>query len=161
MSLNEDCHSVPWRHSSHHYTHRPPPQHHDLPKVSTSSPGPHQCASSTQSMQRSGYSDVSGHKNAVLQRLQTGIPTLQFRIDGRECLQRALVVCVSRRVGLRRHAHVPRDNASPNRGDCPWGKKRLGDLHCLMDLDFGQRDGFVPPCHTELNKQDKSGLPAN
>ncbi len=31
----------------------------------------------------------------------------------------------------------------PRRGDCPWGRKRLGDLDCLMDYDFGG-SGYVP-----------------
>ena len=101
-------------------------------------------------MQRSGYSDVSGDKNALLHRLQTGVPMLQFRIDGRECLQRALVVCLDAWGYDDSHLFQA---TMPSRGDCPWGKKRLGDLDCLMDLDFGQHDGFVPPCHTEQARE--------
>ena len=100
-------------------------------------------------MQRSGYSDVSGDKNALLHRLQTGIPMVEFCIDGRECLQRMLVVCLDTWGYDDTHMFQA---TMPNRGDCPWGKRRLGDLDCFMDFDFGQQEAFVRPLHTEQER---------
>jgi hypothetical protein len=45
-------------------------------------------------MQSSGFSDLSGTKDALLYRFQTGVPFVEYCIDGRECLQRMLVVCL-------------------------------------------------------------------
>lgn len=45
-------------------------------------------------MQSSGFSDISGTKDALLYRFQTGVPFVEYCIDGRECLQRMLVVCL-------------------------------------------------------------------
>ena len=48
-------------------------------------------------LRRSGVVDVTGTRAALLQRYQAGnygIPCVQYRIDGRECLQRMLVVCL-------------------------------------------------------------------
>ena len=49
-------------------------------------------------------------------------------IDGRECLQRMLVVCLH--AWRWDDSHMFRATI-PARGDCPWGAKRLGDLECL------------------------------
>jgi hypothetical protein len=101
-------------------------------------------------MQRSGYSDVLGDKNALLHRFQTGIPWLEYRIDGRECLQRMLVVCLDSRGYDDAHLFQA---TMPARGDCPWGKKRLGDLDCLMDtMDLGGQQAFVRPLHSEQER---------
>lgn len=85
-------------------------------------------------MQRSGFTDISGGKDALLHRFQTGIPFLQYRIDGRECLQRVLVVCLDS-WGYD-DSHLFRASM-PFRGACPWGAKRLRDLDSLCDLNFG------------------------
>jgi hypothetical protein len=89
-------------------------------------------------MQSSGFSDISGTKHALLHRFQTGVPFVEYRIDGRECLQRMLVVCLH--AWGRNDMHAFRATM-PARGDCPWGAKRLGDLECL------QRS-----CHPDINK---------
>ena len=109
-------------------------------------------------MQRSGYSDVSGDKNTLLHRLQTGIPTLQFRIDGRECLQRALVVCLD--AWGYDDAHMFQATM-PNRGDCPWGKKRLASAIWTVSWIWISGSTTALFLLVTLNKQEKSGLPAN
>ncbi len=84
-------------------------------------------------MQRSGFTDISGGKDALLHRFQTGIPFVEYRIDGRECLQRVLVVCLDS-WGYD-DSHLFRASM-PFRGDCPWGTKRLRDLDSLCELNF-------------------------
>ena len=89
-------------------------------------------------MQSSGFGDISGTKDALLYRFQTGIPFVEYRIDGRECLQRMLVVCLHAWGWDDMHAFRA---TMPARGDCPWGAKRLGDLRCLHMC-----------CHPAINK---------
>jgi hypothetical protein len=79
-------------------------------------------------MQSSGFSDISGTKGALLYRFQTGVPFVKYSIDGRECLQRMLVVCLHAWGWDDMHAFRA---TMPARGDCPRGAKRLGDLECL------------------------------
>ena len=59
---------------------------------------------------------------------------MEYRIDGRECLQRVLVVCLDS-WGYD-DSHLFRASM-PFRGGCPWGAKRLRDLDSLCDLNFG------------------------
>lgn len=84
-------------------------------------------------MQRSGFTDISGGKDALLHRFQTGIPFLEYRIDGRECLQRVLVVCLDSWGYDDMHLFRA---SMPFRGDCPWGAKRLRDLDSLRELNY-------------------------
>lgn len=99
-------------------------------------------------LQRCGFDDISGTKDALLHRFQTGKPYVDFRIDSRECLQRMLVVAM--------HSWGWEDCPGshcftatlPARGDCPWGIKRLGELDCLRDCyhtintgSFGNNNG--------------------
>jgi hypothetical protein len=89
-------------------------------------------------MQRSGFDDISGTKDALLYRIQTGVPFVEYRIDGRECLQRMLVVCLHAWGWDAGHCFRA---TMPARGECPWGAKRLGDLRCLHmchpEIDMG------------------------
>ena len=80
-------------------------------------------------MQSSGFADISGTKDALLYRFQTGVPFVEYRIDGRECLQRMLVVCLHAWGWDDMHAFRA---TMPARGNCPWGAMRLGDLRCLL-----------------------------
>lgn len=82
-------------------------------------------------MQRCGFVDISGGKDALLHRFQTGIPFLEYRIDGRECLQRMLVVSLDSWGCDDSHCFRA---TLPARGDCPWGAKRLRDLDSLCEV---------------------------
>ena len=82
-------------------------------------------------LRRFGFNDISGTRTALLQRFQAGnygLPFVEYRIDSRECLQRLLVVCLHAWDGPDHHDFLA---TMPNRGDCPWGAKRLGDLQCM------------------------------
>ena len=78
-----------------------------------------------------GIDDISGGKDALLQRYQTGKPFVEYRIDGRECLQRVLIVCLD--AWGWDEGHLFRATM-PNRGSSPWGAKKLRDLQGLMDV---------------------------
>jgi hypothetical protein len=82
-------------------------------------------------MRRSGFVDVSGTKDALLHRFQTEVPFVEFRIDGRECLQRMLVVCLNSWGYSDTHSFRA---TMPARGGCPWGAKCLGNLDCLSEM---------------------------
>ncbi len=84
-------------------------------------------------MRQSGFVDLSGNKDALLRRFQTEVPFVEFRMDGRECLQRMLVVCLNSWGYSDTHSFRA---TMPHRGGCPWGAKCLGDLDCLSEMKF-------------------------
>ena len=47
-------------------------------------------------MRHAGFDDVSGTKVQLLERYATGKPFVLFKIDARECVQRALAVVTAR-----------------------------------------------------------------
>ena len=52
-------------------------------------------------------------------------------MDGRECLQRMLVVCLNSWGYSDTHSFRA---TMPARGGCPWGAKCLGNLDCLSEM---------------------------
>ena len=120
-------------------------------------------------LRESGFADTSGTKDALLHRFQTGIPFVDFRIDGRECLQRMLVVALD----FWGWEECPGSHCFtatlPARGNCSWGTKRLGELDCLMHChpninmgsfrnNYGHKNGWWDPYHESPEKWIKRTL---
>jgi hypothetical protein len=99
-------------------------------------------------MRRSDFTDVSGSKDELLRRFQAEVPFVDYRIDGRECIQRLLVLCLS--AWGYSDAHSFRATMTC-RGNCPWGAKFLGDLDCLAEMK-----SWIPGKNLFQNFQNKS-----
>jgi hypothetical protein len=87
-------------------------------------------------MRSAGFVDISGNKDALMRRFQTEVPFVEYRIDGRECLQRMLVVCLDSWGYSDLHLFRA---TMPARGGCHLGTKRLRDLDSLSEMKFWGR----------------------
>jgi hypothetical protein len=120
-------------------------------------------------LQESGFDDTSGTKEALLHRFQTGKPFVDFCIDGRECLQRVLVIALHSWGWENCPGSHCFTATLPARGNCPWGTKRLGELDCLKHLhpiinagsftnNYGHSNGWWDPHHISPQKWIKRTL---
>ena len=100
-------------------------------------------------MQSSGFGDISGTKDALLYRFQTGVPFVEYRIDGRECLQRMLVVCLH--AWRWDDSHMFRATM-PARVDCP------APFRTVTGVGFDDEGGALSLEECELAAGDRISM---